>query len=143
MNILTFSLGYEKVNAAPCPGDLGEGGNGKSAASVSPTVLVSPAVGDLLASSSSAPASVPSAGVVTERECPSCGGQTSSTMTQLMKHCVLVFTCLLCKHSWDEVQERAAKSAAKSAVLHESPLPGQRQRQRQEAAQEVGGVTRR
>ena len=67
---------------------------------------------------------------MTERECPSCGGQTSSSTTQLTTLCVVVFTCLKCKYSWDEVQERAAKSAAKSAtksatksaVLHKSPL---------------------
>ena len=87
---------------------------------------VSPAVGDLLASSSLVPASAPGAGVMTERECPSCGGQTSSSTTQLTTLCVVVFTCLKCKYSWDEVQERVAKSAAKSvaksAVRHESLL---------------------
>ena len=118
--ILISRLSNENVNSAAGTGDLGEEGHGKSAA----TVSVSPAVDNLLPSSSSVPASVPGAGVTTERECPSCGGQSSSSTTQLTKHCVMVFTCLLCKHSWDEVQERAAKSAAKSAVpvLHKSPL---------------------
>ena len=59
-------------------------------------------------------ASAPGAGVMTERECPSCGHSSSSSTTQLTKFCVVVFTCLKCGYSWDEVQERAAKSAAKS-----------------------------
>ena len=80
---------------------------------------VSPAVDDLLASSSSVPASVPAAGVMMERECPSCDHRKISSSTKQLTaigKCLVSFTCLRCKYIWDEVHESPAKSAAESAA---------------------------